>query len=123
MSSLIYSWLLLLLLGCLVVAGDSEHLQGKHSEGLSSILLYLSRLEMRFKFWLQPGMEECYHQLLENGTSIYFMYEILNAHAHDSTIVAYFRNAYNGSIVAMSTTPQRGHMEIIANDTCESLLR
>ena len=74
-------------------------------------------LEMRFKFWLQPGSEECYHELLDNGTSLYFMYEILNAHEHDSSIVAYFRNAYNGSIVAMSTTPQRGHMEIIANET------
>jgi hypothetical protein len=37
---------------------------------------------MRFKFWLQPGTEECYHELLENGTSIYFMYEILNAYNH-----------------------------------------
>ena len=76
-------------------------------------------IEMRFKFWLQPGAEECYHELLENGTSIYFMYEILNAHAHDSSIIAYFRNAYNGSIVAISTTPQRGHLEIIVNETCK----
>ncbi len=72
---------------------------------------------MRFKFWLQPGSEECYHELLDNGTSLYFMYEILNAHSHDSSIVAYFRNAYNRSIVAISTTPQRGHLEMIANDT------
>ena len=72
---------------------------------------------MRFKFWLQPGSEECYHELLDNGTSIYFMYEILNAHTHDSSIVAYFRNANNGSIVAISTAPQRGHLEIIANET------
>jgi hypothetical protein len=72
---------------------------------------------MRFKFWLQPGTEECYHELLENGTSIYFMYEILNAYAHDSSIVAYFRNAYNGSVVAVSTTPQRGHLDLIANET------
>ena len=120
MSSLVYSWLLLLL-GCLVVAGDSEHLQGTNNEGPS--LSFSFFLEMRFKFWLQPGTEECYHELLENGTSIYFMYEILNAHAHESSIVAYFRNAYNGSIVAMSTTPQRGHLEIIANETCEILLR
>lgn len=75
---------------------------------------------MRFKFWLQPGTEECYHELLENGTSIYFMYEILNAHTHDSSIIAYFRNAYNGSIIAISTTPQRGHLEIIVNETCRS---
>ena len=75
------------------------------------------RIEMRFKFWLQPGIEECYHELLDNGTSIYFMYEILNAHSHDSSIVAYFRNGYNGTIVALSTTPQRGHLEIIVNET------
>jgi hypothetical protein len=72
---------------------------------------------MRFKFWLQPGSEECYHEILDNGTSLYFMYEILNVHAHDSSIVAYFRNANNGSIVAISTTPNRGHLEIIANET------
>lgn len=77
---------------------------------------------MRFKFWLQPGTEECYHQPLENGTSIYFMYEILNAHTHDSSIIAYFRNAHNGSIIAISTTPQRGHLEIIVNETCKSFL-
>jgi hypothetical protein len=74
---------------------------------------------MRFKFWLQPGSEECYHELIDNRTSIYFMYEILNAHDHDNSIVAYFRNANNGSIVAISTTPQRGHLEIIANETSE----
>ena len=72
---------------------------------------------MRFKFWLHPGSKECYHESLDNGTSIYFMYEILNAHAHDTSIVAYFLNANNGSIVAISTTPQRGHLEIIANET------
>ena len=74
---------------------------------------------MRFKFWLHPGSEECYHELLDNGTSIYFMYEILNAHTHDSSIIAYFRNGYNGSILAVSTTPQRGHLEIIVNETCK----
>jgi hypothetical protein len=79
--------------------------------------LFFYFLEMRFKFWLQPGSEECYHELIDNGTSIYFMYEILNAHSHDSSIVAYFRNAYNGSIITVSTTPQRGHLEMIANET------
>ncbi|CAF0718884.1 unnamed protein product [Adineta steineri] len=84
----------------IIVLGDSDHLR-----------------EMRFKFWLQPGTEECYHEVLDNGTSMYFMYEILNAHTNDNSIVAYFRNAHNGSIIAVSTTPQRGHLEIIANET------
>lgn len=75
---------------------------------------------MRFKFWLQPSAEECYHELLENGTSIYFMYEILNAHEHDSSIIAYFRNGLNGSIIEISTTPQRGHLQIIVNETCKN---
>ncbi|CAF2684025.1 unnamed protein product [Rotaria sp. Silwood2] len=84
----------------ITVTGDSTHLQ-----------------EIRFKFWLQPNSQECYHQLLDNGTSIYFMYEILNAQTHDSSIVAFFRNAYNESILAISTTPQRGVLELIANET------
>jgi hypothetical protein len=77
---------------------------------------------MRFKFWLKAGSEECYHEFLENGTSIYFMYEILNAHAHDSSIIAYFRDAKNGSIAAISTTPQRGYLEIIVNETSQIIL-
>lgn len=77
---------------------------------------------MRFKFWLHPGTEECYHELIDNGTSIYFMYEILNAHSHDSSIIAYFRNGYNGSIITVSTTPQRGHLDIIANETSSDLI-
>ncbi|CAF3135572.1 unnamed protein product [Rotaria socialis] len=93
-------FLLLSSIAFIAVTGDSEHLK-----------------EMRFKFWLQPDTQECYHELLENGTSIYLMYEILNAHEHDSSIIAYFRNAYNGSILAISTTPQRGHLQLIANET------
>lgn len=74
---------------------------------------------MRFKFWLYSEQQECYHELLENGTSIYFMYEILNAQTHDSSIIAYIRNAKNGSIAAISTTPQRGHLQLIANETSQ----
>ncbi|CAF3597017.1 unnamed protein product [Rotaria sp. Silwood1] len=72
---------------------------------------------MRFKFWLHPDSHECYHELLDNGTSVYFMYEILNSQTHDSSIVAFFRNAYNGSILAVSTTPQRGNLQLTTNET------
>ena len=122
---LTWSGLLLLVMASFLatVTADSEHLRGTYLSIqliLDDLLTFCSHsTEMRFKFWLQPGTEECYHELLENGTSIYFMYEILNAHAHDSSIIAYFRNAYNGSIVAISTTPQRGHLEIIVNETCK----
>ncbi|CAF0988715.1 unnamed protein product [Rotaria sordida] len=84
----------------IIAAQDSEHLK-----------------EMRFKLWLQPDTEECYHELIDNGTSIYFIYEILNAQTHDSSIIAFFRNATNGDVVAVSTAPQRGHLQLIANAT------
>ena len=114
-----YSWFLLFSSTLfIIIAADTEHLRGKLSIDCRIVLRIVSfEIEIRFKYWLQPGTEECYHELLDNGTSIYFMYEILNAHSHDSSIVAYFRNAYNGSIVALSTTPQRGHLEIIVNET------
>jgi hypothetical protein len=114
---LTYSWFLLFSsILIILVTGDAEHLRGKYDRIHRYNFGFLN-LEMRFKFWLQPGTEECYHEVLDNGTSMYFMYEILNAHSHDSSIVAYFRNAFNGSIVAISTTPQRGHLQIIANET------
>ena len=72
---------------------------------------------MGFKFWLQPGAAECYHELLEKGSRIYFMYEILNADTHDDHIIAYFRNGNNGSIMALSRTPHRGHLDLLINET------
>ena len=74
---------------------------------------------MSFKFWLIPGQEECYHELLEKGSRLYFMYEIMNPNAPDDNIVAYVRNAYNGSIVTVSRTPQRGHLDFETNETSE----
>jgi hypothetical protein len=78
---------------------------------------------MRFKFWLNPGLEECYHQLLEKGTRLYFMYEILNSEENDKHIIAYFRNAYNGSIISVSRTAQRGHLDLETNETSEAKFR
>ncbi|CAF2515095.1 unnamed protein product [Rotaria sp. Silwood2] len=73
--------------------------------------------EMGFKFWLHPGVEECYHELLEKGARLYFMYEILNANTPEDSIVAYFRNAYNSSIVVISKTSQHGRLEFTTNET------
>ncbi|CAF1034439.1 unnamed protein product [Adineta steineri] len=73
--------------------------------------------ETGFKFWLEIGLGECYHELLEKGSRLYFMYEILNADTHDDHIIAYFRNSYTGSIIASSRTPQRGHLEYLTNET------
>ena len=42
------------------------------------LFLFFFHIEMGFKFWLNPGIEECYHELLEQGSRLYFMYEILN---------------------------------------------
>jgi hypothetical protein len=78
---------------------------------------------MRFKFWLNPGLEECYHQLLEKGTRLYFMYEILNSEENDKHIIAYFRNAYNGSIISVSRTAQRGLLDLETNETSEAKFR
>ncbi|CAF3523391.1 unnamed protein product [Rotaria socialis] len=72
--------------------------------------------EMGFKFWLDPNLEECYHELLEEGSRLYFMYDILNVDTHQDSIIAYFRNAYTRSIVAVSKT-QRGHLELTTNET------
>jgi hypothetical protein len=80
---------------------------------------YLLYTAMGFKFWLQSGVEECYHELLEKGSRLYFMYEILNADTHDDHIIAYFRNAYNGSIISITRTPQRGHLDLLINETSE----
>lgn len=72
---------------------------------------------MGFKFWLEAGIEECFHELLEKGSRLYFMYEILNADTNDDHIIAYFRNAYNGSVIATSRTPHRGHLDLSVNET------
>jgi hypothetical protein len=72
---------------------------------------------MGFKFWLQPGDRECYHELLEKGSRLYFMYEILNAHNDDSSFIAYFRNADSGKVIGASSTSERGHLEILINET------
>ncbi|CAF5039257.1 unnamed protein product [Rotaria sp. Silwood1] len=73
--------------------------------------------EMGFKFWLHPGIEECYHELLEKGSRLYFMYEILNANTPEDSIIAYFRNTYTRSITMLSKTPQHGHLELTTNET------
>ena len=75
--------------------------------------------EVHFKFWLQPDMEECYHHLLESGSSLYVMYEILNTHSSEANVLVYLRNAYNGSIVALSKAPERAHLEFTTNQTSE----
>ncbi|CAF4924821.1 unnamed protein product, partial [Rotaria sp. Silwood1] len=72
---------------------------------------------MGFKFWLHPGIEECYHELLEKGSRLYFMYEILNANTPEDSIIAYFRNTYTRSITMLSKTPQHGHLELTTNET------
>ncbi|CAF1458501.1 unnamed protein product [Didymodactylos carnosus] len=72
--------------------------------------------EMRFKYWLPPNAEECYHEVLDAGATLYFMYEILNADTHDSSIVSYVRHK-NGTILSVATTPQRGHLEVKLDDT------
>lgn len=72
---------------------------------------------MGFKFWLDPGIEQCYHELLEKGSTLYFMYEILNPHADGDNLIVFFRNAYNGSIVAISKSTHRGHLELPTNET------
>ena len=74
---------------------------------------------MGFKFWLAPGMEECYHELLEKGSTLYFMFEILNPHHDNDHLVAYFRNSSNGNMLATAKSPHRAHLEFAANETGE----
>jgi hypothetical protein len=45
------------------------------------------------------------------------MYEILNTDTSNDNIIAYFRNAYNGSIVAITQTSQRENFELTINET------
>ena len=45
------------------------------------------------------------------------MYEILNSDMHDDSVIAYFRNVYNRSIVAIAKTSQHTHLEFTANET------
>jgi hypothetical protein len=75
--------------------------------------------EIGFKFWLDPGVEECYHESVEKGSTIYFMYEILNPHSHGDNIIVFFRNADNGNIVAISKSSDRGHLELAINETSD----
>jgi hypothetical protein len=49
------------------------------------------------------------------------MYEVLNPQSDGDNIVAYFRNANNGSIVGISTSPHRGHLELATNETSEMI--
>ncbi|UJR07848.1 hypothetical protein I4U23_012131 [Adineta vaga] len=93
-------YLILLLFICPFIYGDFENIK-----------------EMGFKFWLEPGVQECYHELVEKGSRIYFMYEILNADTNDDHIIVFFRNAHNGSIINLSRTPQRGHLDLLINET------
>ncbi len=44
------------------------------------------------------------------------MYEILNPHSDGDNIIVFFRNAYNGSIVAISKSSDRGYLEIPTNE-------
>ncbi len=78
--------------------------------------------EIGFKFWLNPGVKECYHELLEKGSTLYFMFEILNQQHHDGdNLIAYFRNANNGSIVSIIKSSDRGHLEFATNETGKSI--
>ena len=45
------------------------------------------------------------------------MYEILNTATSDDHIIAFFRNASDGSMLTLSRTPQRGHLDLTVNDT------
>lgn len=75
---------------------------------------------MGFKFWLDPGAEECYHELLEKSSRLYFMYEILNVHTQDDSIIAYLRNTHNNSIITVTNTRQYGHLEFTTNETSKN---
>ena len=74
-------------------------------------------LELKFKYWLQPGTQECYHELLEKGSQMHVIYEILNGHAEDRSVLAFLSNTHNGSVLAQSDTPERGHLELMLNET------
>lgn len=74
---------------------------------------------MGFKFWLAPGTYECYHELLEKGSTLYFMFEILNPHHDKDQLIAYFRNANTGSVVATAKSPRRAHLDFATNETSE----
>jgi len=79
--------------------------------------LFFFLKELGFKFWLDPGAEECYYELLEKGSTLYFMYEILNPHSNSDDLIAFFRNANNGTILSISKSPHRGHLEYSTNET------
>jgi hypothetical protein len=117
-SSFVLNSLSLLFLSFAI--GDNERVKGKtatvgkHHRVCS---------EMNFKFWLQPGTEECYHQLLESGSSLYLMYEMLNTQSSDGNVLVYLRNAYNGNVVASSNAPERAHLEFATNESSKLIER
>ena len=48
---------------------------------------------------------------------MHVIYEILNAHAEDRSVLAFLSNTHNGSVLAQSDTPERGHLELMLNET------
>ena len=62
-------------------------------------------------------MQECYHERLEKGSQMHVIYEILNGHADDHSVLAFLSHAHNGSILAQSDSPERGHLELMLNET------
>lgn len=75
---------------------------------------------MGFKIWLSPGIEECYHEVIEKGSRIYFMFEILNIDTQKDNIIAYLRNSYDGNIIAFSKSAQHGHFDFTMNETSKN---
>lgn len=73
--------------------------------------------EIAFKFWLKSGTEQCFHELLQSGSTLYFIYEILNADNDRTHITTYLRQAENEKLVGLSQTFDRGHLDFIANET------
>jgi len=67
--------------------------------------------------------KECYHELLEKSSTLYFMYEILNQNTENDNIIAYFRNAYNGNIIATSKSSNLGHINFPTNETSKIKLK
>lgn len=102
-----------------VAASDVDNVKGRTAEVEPHTSTRLAHAEMGFKLWLIPGVQECYHEVLEKSSRIYFMYEILNAQSDDDRIVVFFRDAHNRNILSLSRTPRRGHLDLLINDTSE----
>ncbi len=45
------------------------------------------------------------------------MFEILNSHNDGDNLIAYFRNANNGSIISIIKSSDRGYLEFPTNET------